>query len=78
MMCLLRTAHSVPAEVTYKDVIEVLEDLYGDHQLAAAYRSQLTGEFLQEFAATIGWMAHQAFLCRAAPSLHRGGGGLCT
>jgi hypothetical protein len=62
MFCLLRTAHSVPAEATYKDITEVLEGLYGDHHLAAAYCSQLIGEFLQEFAATIGQMAHRAFV----------------
>jgi hypothetical protein len=62
MFCLLRTAHSVPAEATYKDITEVLEGLYGDHQLAAAYRSQLTGEFLQVSAVTIVRMAHRAFV----------------
>jgi hypothetical protein len=48
--------------VTYKDITEALEGLYGDHQLVAAYHSQLTGEFLQASASTIRRMAHQAFV----------------
>jgi hypothetical protein len=76
MFCLLRTAHSVPVEGTYKDITEVLEGLYGDHQLAAAYRSKLTGKFVQEFAATIVRMAHRAFV--GLPCTSSRGGGLCT
>ena len=49
--------HTVPAEATYEDIVESLRDRFGDHQLAAAYRSQLnarvqeSGETLQEFTA---------------------------
>jgi hypothetical protein len=33
--------HSVPAEASYEDIVGTLRDRFGDHQLAAAYRSQL-------------------------------------
>jgi hypothetical protein len=33
--------HSVPAEASYEDIVGALRDRFGDHQLAAAYRSQL-------------------------------------
>jgi hypothetical protein len=33
--------HSVPAGVTYKDIIRAITGHYGDHQLAAAYQAQL-------------------------------------
>jgi hypothetical protein len=33
--------HSVPARVTYKDIIGALKGHNGDYQLAAAYQSQL-------------------------------------
>ena len=45
--------HTVPTEATYEDIVESLRDHFGDHQLAAAYRSQLkarvqtSGETLQ-------------------------------
>ena len=32
--------HTVPAEAKYEDVVGALQDRFGDHQLAAAYRSQ--------------------------------------
>jgi hypothetical protein len=46
----------------YEGIVEVLKGLYWDHHLAAAYCSQLISESLQEFAATIAQMAHQAFV----------------
>jgi hypothetical protein len=33
--------HSVPAEAPYEDIVGALRDRFGDHQLAAAYRSHL-------------------------------------
>jgi hypothetical protein len=33
--------HSVPSGAAYEDIVRALEGRYGDHQLAAAYRSQL-------------------------------------
>ena len=60
--------HTVPAEVTYKDIVESLRDRFGDHQLAAAYWSQLkarmqeSGETLQEFAAAVEQLAHRALV----------------
>ena len=59
--------HTVPAEATYEDIVESLRDRFWDHQLAAAYRSQLkamvqaSGETLQEFAAAVEQLAHRAF-----------------
>jgi hypothetical protein len=55
--------HSTPTEETYKHIIEALEGHYGDHQVAAAYWSQLKakiqlrGESLQEFAAVTEQLA---------------------
>jgi hypothetical protein len=51
--------HSVPVEASYEDIVGALQDRFGDHQLAAAYRSQLKarvqtgGETLQEFATAV-------------------------
>jgi hypothetical protein len=56
--------HTVPAEATYEDIVGALRDRFGDHQLAAAYRSQLkaraqaSGETLQEFALAVEQLAH--------------------
>ena len=33
--------HTVPAEAKYEDFVEAFRDRFGDHQLAASYRSQL-------------------------------------
>jgi lipid A disaccharide synthetase len=55
--------HSVPADVTYEDIVQALKDRYGDYQLAAVYQSQLkarfhtSGETLQDFPATIKQLA---------------------
>jgi hypothetical protein len=60
--------HSVPEEATYEDIVGALQDRFGDHQLAAAYRSQLKtrvqtgGETLQEFAASVEQLAHRALV----------------
>jgi hypothetical protein len=73
--------HSIPTEARYEDNVEVLEDHYGVYQLPAAYCShlkamtQLSGESLQEFAATIEQLAHWA--CWATPALYPQGGSLC-
>jgi hypothetical protein len=59
---------TVPAKATYQDVIGALRDRFGDHQLAAAYRSQLkarvqiSGETLQEFVAAAEQLAHLALV----------------
>jgi hypothetical protein len=60
--------HSLPTEATYEDIVGALRDRFGDHQLAAAYRSQLktrvqaSGETLQEFAAAVEQLAHRALV----------------
>jgi DNA repair exonuclease SbcCD ATPase subunit len=60
--------HSVPAGASYEDFVGALQDRFGDHQLAAAYRSRLKarvqtgGETLQEFAAAIEQLAHRALV----------------
>jgi hypothetical protein len=60
--------HTVPPEATYKAIVGALQDRFGDHQLVAAYRSQLKArmqvgdETLQEFAAAVEQLAHQAFV----------------
>jgi len=60
--------HTVPAKATYEDIMESLRDRFGDHQLAAAYQSQLkarvqkSGETLQEFAAAVEQLAYRALV----------------
>jgi hypothetical protein len=60
--------HSVPAETSYEDIVGELRYRFGDHQLAAAYRSYLKGrvltggETLQEFAAAVEQLTHQALV----------------
>jgi len=60
--------HTVPAEATYEDIVESLWGRFGDHQLAAAYRSHLkarvqaSGKTLQEFAAAVEQLAHRALV----------------
>jgi hypothetical protein len=60
--------HSVPAGASYEDIVGALQDRFGDHQLAAAYRSRLKarvqtgGETLQEFAAAVEQLAHRALV----------------
>jgi hypothetical protein len=57
--------HTVPAEAKYEDIVEALQDRFGDHQLAAAYRLQRTARVqvssktLQEFAAAVEQLAHR-------------------
>jgi len=56
--------HTVLAEAKYEDIIGALQERFGDHQLAAAYRSQLmarvqaSSDTLQEFAAAVEQLAH--------------------
>jgi hypothetical protein len=51
---------------TNEDIVSALKGRYGDHQLAAAYRSQLkarthlSGVSLNEIAADVQQLAHQA------------------
>jgi hypothetical protein len=60
--------HSVPAKASYEDIVGVLQNRFGDHQLAAAYRSQLKvrvqmrDEREQEFAAAVEQLAHRALV----------------
>jgi len=52
--------------VTYEGNVGALKGRYGDHQLVAAYPSQLnacvqlSGKTLQEFAAAIKQLSHRA------------------
>ncbi|KAJ4428949.1 hypothetical protein ANN_25945 [Periplaneta americana] len=58
--------HSVPEDGTSAEIMTALEGRYGDHQLAAAFRTQLktrvqqSGESLQEFAMAVEQLAHKA------------------
>jgi hypothetical protein len=60
--------HSIPAGASYEDIVGALRNRFGDHQLAAAYRSHLKarvqtgGETLQEFSAAVEQLAHRAFV----------------
>ena len=60
--------HTVPAGAKYDDIVGALQGRFGDHQLAAAYRSQLkarvqaSSETLQEFAAAVKQLVHQALV----------------
>lgn len=60
--------HTVPAEATYSDIVGAFRDRFGDHKLAAAYRSQLkarvqtSGETLHEFTAAVEQMARRALV----------------
>jgi len=60
--------HTVPAEATYEDIVGALQDCFGDHQLAAAYRSELkarvqvSSETLQEFAAAVEQLPHRTLV----------------
>jgi hypothetical protein len=59
---------TVPAKATYEGITGALSYRFGDHQLAAAYRSQFkamvqtSGETLQEFAAAVEQLAHRALV----------------
>jgi len=60
--------HTMPAEATYEAIVGALRDCFVDHQLAAAYQSQLKArtqvseEMLQELAAAMEQLAHRAFV----------------
>jgi hypothetical protein len=59
--------HTVPAAATCEAIVGALRDRIGDHQLKAAYRSQLKtmtqgNETLQEFQAAVEQLAHRAFV----------------
>jgi hypothetical protein len=49
----------IPTNTTYGDILQALEDRFGDQHFASAYRCQLTtrtqkvGESLQDFATAI-------------------------
>jgi hypothetical protein len=59
---------TVPEEATYEEISGALKGRFGDHQLAAAFRSQFkarvqtSGETLQEFAAAVEQLAHRALV----------------
>jgi hypothetical protein len=58
----------VPDEATHAEISGALKGRFGDHQLAAAYRShfkarvQASGESLQGFAAAVEQLAHRALV----------------
>ena len=60
--------HIVPAEATYEAIVGAFRDRFGDHQPAAAYRSQLKAKTqandgtLQEFTAAVEQLAHRVFV----------------
>jgi hypothetical protein len=60
--------HYVPAGVTYEDFVRALKGCCRDHQLVADYwpqlkaRTQMSGESLQQFAAAVDQVAHQALV----------------
>ena len=55
--------HTVPAEATYEDIAGAFRNRFGEHPLAAAYRSQLkarvhkSGETLHDFPAAVEQLA---------------------
>jgi hypothetical protein len=69
--------HSARAEASYEDIVRSLQDRFGDHQLAAVYRSQIkardqmSGETLQEFSAAVEQYAHAHLLGFPSASLRR-------
>lgn len=60
--------HTVSAEATNEDNVGALRCHFGDHQLAAAYQSQLkarvqaSGEMLQESAVAVMQLAHRGLV----------------
>jgi hypothetical protein len=54
--------HYIPTEALYEDTVEALEGLYGDHQMTAAYSSQLTDKSTRKSAAAMDQMARHAFV----------------
>jgi hypothetical protein len=58
--------HSVQAKATYEAIVRALRDRFGEHCLAAVYRSQLKArtqvndETLRELAAAVEQLAHRA------------------
>jgi hypothetical protein len=59
--------YGIPADTTYEETLQALEDRFGDQHFAAAYRCQLTtrtqkaGESLQDFTTAIEQLAHRAY-----------------
>jgi hypothetical protein len=70
---------TVLTEATYEDIVGAFRDRFGDHQLAAAYRSQLkarvltSGETLREFAAAVEKMARRALVGLPVAFMQTGG-----
>jgi hypothetical protein len=62
-----RIFHGVPKEVTYVEIIEAVENCFGDKHLAEAYCSQLktrtqcNGESLQGFLTAVEQSAHHSY-----------------
>jgi hypothetical protein len=56
--------YGIPADTTYEETLQALEDHFGDQHFAAAYYCQLTtrtqkaGESLQDFAMAIEQLSH--------------------
>jgi hypothetical protein len=53
---------TVPAEVTNGDIVGVLRDRFGDHQLVAAYRSQFKARAQARRYKSSQHLAHRAFV----------------
>jgi hypothetical protein len=59
--------HGIPKGATYEEILQALEDCFGEDLFGAAYRSQLkvrmqkAGESLQDFATAIQQLAHRAY-----------------
>ncbi|PNF34431.1 hypothetical protein B7P43_G13239 [Cryptotermes secundus] len=57
----------IPANTTYEETLQALEDRFGDQHFAAAYHCQLRmrmqrpGESLQDFATAIELLSHRAY-----------------
>jgi hypothetical protein len=60
--------HSLPPGATYEDIVGALKGRYGNHRLAATYRTQLNartqliGESRQEFGAAVEQLAHRVIV----------------
>jgi hypothetical protein len=59
--------YGIPADTTYEEILQALEDRFGNQHFAAAYRCQLTTrnqkarESLQDFATATEQLAHRAY-----------------
>jgi hypothetical protein len=72
--------HGIPKGATYEEILQALEDCFGDEHFAAAYRSQLkvrtqkAGESLQDFATAIQQLVRRAYPASPEENIRREAG----